>query len=51
MIAFVYGFPTQRAALYFEYSWQHPFIAKPLRKYVKGLKKLGSPHMLKAKLR
>eukprot|EP01128_Nolandella_sp_AFSM9_P006380 TRINITY_DN3262_c0_g1_i1.p1 TRINITY_DN3262_c0_g1~~TRINITY_DN3262_c0_g1_i1.p1 ORF type:complete len:351 (-),score=27.15 TRINITY_DN3262_c0_g1_i1:152-1165(-) len=51
MVLFVYGFPSQRAALYFEWSWQNPLVAKPLRHSVKDLKGLGSAFKLKAKIR
>jgi hypothetical protein len=51
MVLCVYGFPSKRAALYFEWSWQHPEDAKGIRDALRELKGAGHKGRLKAKIR
>jgi predicted GIY-YIG superfamily endonuclease len=54
MIAVVYGFPTKKEALAFEWNWQKPFTSKLLRNTANGLvaqKTMGNRWKLKFKIR
>jgi hypothetical protein len=51
MVLLVHGFPDNKTALYFEWSWQNPHEAKLLRDEVKKLQNMGKRTLLKAKIR
>jgi len=51
MVLLVYGFPSKRAALYFEWSWQHPRDAKGIREKIVLIKGIGNENFLAAKVR
>lgn len=54
MLAVVYGFPTKKEALAFEWNWQKPFTSKSLRGLANDLvaqKTLGNRWKLKFKIR
>lgn len=53
MVMVVYGFPSKTAALRFEWGWTYPQKSRRIKEALshRDLTKLGSPHMLKARLR
>jgi structure-specific endonuclease subunit SLX1 len=51
MVLLVHGFTTKRAALYFEWAWQRPKLARPMKDIMPTIKRAGPQHLLKAKIR